>query len=364
MKRIRTAFPGVVGYRSRRGELAYYIIYRTADGRQREEKAGRKAAGMTPARAALLRAERMAAGDGGTPPGAWTLARLFERYQRTLPPGRGRDTDRTCFRRLGGMRARTFAELATPDVEALRRRLERGLAPVSVRATLALLERLRNYGVRAGLIPEPDRRRLHIGKPRADCQRTEVLSDEAQARLVRVLRADLPAHPGAAYMLLILLTGIRRTAAVNLRWDDVDEGLARLRLRGATAKNRRTAYIPLSAEALGVLSHLPRSGPWLFPSPRDPARPRPNFNRYVARVRERARLPHGFRPLHGLRHNFASRLASSGLVDIYTLQKLLTHASPAMTQRYAHLADAALRRAGNACPAIILGRQVESEREA
>ena len=38
-------------------------------------------------------------------------------------------------------------------------------------------------------------------------------------------------------------------------------------------------------------------------------------------------------------------LASSGQVDMYTLQKLLTHKSPTMTQRYAHLRDDALRRA-------------------
>jgi integrase len=40
-------------------------------------------------------------------------------------------------------------------------------------------------------------------------------------------------------------------------------------------------------------------------------------------------------------------LASSGKVDMYTLQKLLTHKSPQMTQRYAHLRDEALKRASD-----------------
>jgi integrase len=40
-------------------------------------------------------------------------------------------------------------------------------------------------------------------------------------------------------------------------------------------------------------------------------------------------------------------LASSGQVDMYTLQKLLTHKSPQMTQRYAHLRDEALRKASD-----------------
>jgi integrase len=40
-------------------------------------------------------------------------------------------------------------------------------------------------------------------------------------------------------------------------------------------------------------------------------------------------------------------LASSGKVDLYTLQKLMTHKSPMMTQRYAHLRDEALKQASN-----------------
>jgi integrase len=46
-------------------------------------------------------------------------------------------------------------------------------------------------------------------------------------------------------------------------------------------------------------------------------------------------------------------LASSGKVDMYTLQKLLTHKSPIMTQRYAHLRDEALKRASDVAAEII-----------
>ena len=65
------------------------------------------------------------------------------------------------------------------------------------------------------------------------------------------------------------------------------------------------------------------------------------------KIKKRAGLPKGFRPLHGLRHVYASMLASSGKVDLYTLQKLLTHKDPRMTQRYAHLRDETLKRASN-----------------
>ena len=79
------------------------------------------------------------------------------------------------------------------------------------------------------------------------------------------------------------------------------------------------------------------------------------------RVKKKAGLPEDFRPLHGLRHNFASRLASSGQVDMYTLQKLLTHESPQMTQRYAHLRDEALRRAASLADSLLLQQNEKDE---
>jgi hypothetical protein len=46
-------------------------------------------------------------------------------------------------------------------------------------------------------------------------------------------------------------------------------------------------------------------------------------------------------------------LASSGEVDMYTLQKLLTHKSPLMTQRYAHLRDETLKKASELAGSMI-----------
>ena len=90
-----------------------------------------------------------------------------------------------------------------------------------------------------------------------------------------------------------------------------------------------------------LLKNLPHdNGEFLFPQKTEAT-----YTNWARQVRDQAGLPKDFRPLHGLRHNFASRLASSGKVDLYTLQKLLTHSSPIMTQRYAHLADQAMLKA-------------------
>jgi len=72
----------------------------------------------------------------------------------------------------------------------------------------------------------------------------------------------------------------------------------------------------------------------------------------------KAALPQNFRSLHGLRHVCPSILASSGRVDLYTPQRLLTHKDPRMTQRYAHLQDEALKRASGVARDL-LGRVVK-----
>jgi integrase len=79
------------------------------------------------------------------------------------------------------------------------------------------------------------------------------------------------------------------------------------------------------------------------------------MNKQLSRIKERAGIPKDFRALHGLRHVYASMLASSGKVDMYTLQKLLTHKSPQMTQRYAHLRDETLRKAADLAGDLIEG---------
>ena len=71
------------------------------------------------------------------------------------------------------------------------------------------------------------------------------------------------------------------------------------------------------------------------------------------KIRDAAGLPADFRPNHGLRHTYGSHLANSGEVDLYLLQKLLTHIDPKTTQRYAHLRDEVLKRGANVMGRIV-----------
>jgi integrase len=142
---------------------------------------------------------------------------------------------------------------------------------------------------------------------------------------------------------MVLYTGLRRGELFKLQWQDIDHEKGFIRIRDP--KGGKDQVIPLNQAAREILRNHPRndSSPYVFPG--RGVKQRTNIKRPVNRIKERAGLPKDFRALNGLRHVYASMLASSGLVDLSNLQKLLTHKSPAMTQRYAHLRNEAMRKA-------------------
>lgn len=187
--------------------------------------------------------------------------------------------------------------------------------------------------------------------PKVDNQKTEVLTDEQLSRLIQALDAEED-QDAAAFIRLALVTGIRKGALMALRWDDCDFNRSIITLRGEAAKKGKTEHIPMTASARAVLESIQNhTSPFVFPG--KDGKQRTDYRRIARRVKRVAGLPEDFRPLHGLRHNFASRLASSGEVDLYTLQKLLTHSSPQMTQRYAHLRDETLMKAASVADSML-----------
>ncbi len=275
-----------------------------------------------------------------------TIARLWEVYSAALEGRAGIKSDRSrlpiIIEHFGH---KTPDQICTAHIAAMRREVEaHGKAPQTVKHTLALLRRIIRYGARCGLCTMPDISKLHFDMPKVDNQKTECLTSEQASVLLAALDAD---HNKtlAAMMKLCLCTGIRKSAALALQWQDLDFQRGHITLRGEEAKSGKTCTIPMTTAAREVLQTIVMQGsPYLFPNPQT-GQPYTDVRRFLNRIRKAANLPEGFRPLHGLRHTYASWLASSGKVDLFTLQKLLTHGDQAMTQRYAHLADEAVKRA-------------------
>jgi len=362
-KRVKTNYPGVYFREAARiggkgSEKVYYIVFKK-DGKTIEEKVGRQYADdMTPARASGIRNERIegkrksrrkirqeAEAHKQAELGRWTLSRLWEEYKGQRVANKGLAVDECRFRNhlAPAFGDKEPCDIITLDVDRLRIRMLKARSPQTVKHVLALLKRIIAFGVRKGLCDSPDSRKLHIEMPSVDNIKTEDLTPEQLARLLDAIEAD-PNLKAASIMKLALFTGMRRGEMFKLEWDDLDFENGFINIRNP--KGGVSQKVPMNAAARDLLLAQPRGeGPRVFPG-RDGAQLQ-NIQPALQRIRKNAGLPPDFRPLHGLRHVYASMLASSGQVDMYTLQKLLTHKSAAMTQRYAHLRDEALKRASD-----------------
>lgn len=276
---------------------------------------------------------------------ALTVAQIWEKWSEGKKGTRGFPSTESRYKmHVGRFFGKHLAEeICNFDVTRFRRDLEqRNLAPASVKFMMSLLAQLLRWGGEQGLIKDPG---LRFEYPKFDNQKTETMSPEQLTRYWQALDEWDDQHV-ADYFRIMLLTGIRRRALAAVRWDDLDLNRGFMALRAQTAKSGRAKSIPLSAAAIRIFEAMPDNGS-VYVWPDSVGGFQDVGGVYGRRIREAAGLPEEFRPCHGLRHTFASMLASSGKVDLFTLQQMLTHATPAMTQRYAHLADDTLRRAAS-----------------
>ncbi len=209
-----------------------------------------------------------------------------------------------------------------------------GLAPASVEKIRVIFGRSFELGARwdvPGCEKNPTR-----GLPRKPLNnaRERFLSAEEAARL-RVAVAESYNTQLQHIVGLLLLTGARVRELLDARWEHID--VARKAWLIPTSKTGKSRHVPLSGAALAIIASLPRfkNCPWLLPNP-DTLKPFVTIRHAWLRAIRVARLP-GLR-IHDLRHSAASFMVNSG-VDIFTVGKVLGHASYQSTQRYSHLAN-------------------------
>ncbi len=362
-KRIKTIYPGVYYREARRiggtgVERVYYITFKK-DGKKIEEKVGRQYTDdMTPARASRIRAERI---EGKRPSrrevhqkkevqsNQWTINRLWEEYKSGRTPSKTLAVDSGRYENYlkPYFAGKEPSKILLLDVDRLKHNFLKNKAPQTVKHVLSLLVRIVNYGVKRNLCAGLS---FHVQKPQVNNITTEDLTPEQISNLLAAIDAD-PNIQAGNLMRMALFTGMRRGELFKLKWEDIDFHRGFITIRDP--KGGRDQKIPLNDAAENILRSHPKmeNSPYVFPG--EDGKQRVTIIKPVNRIKKNAGLPKDFRPLHGLRHTYASMLASSGKVDMYTLQKLLTHKSPVMTQRYAHLRDETLKSASNLAEDII-----------
>ncbi len=139
-----------------------------------------------------------------------------------------------------------------------------------------------------------------------------------------------------------LLTGLRLSELLSLRWNDIDFTSKVILVRNTetfTTKTRKNRIVPMSEELFRLLrerkENVRNECDTVF------------HNRYGGKLLETT-ISHYFKRyvrsaglndklhFHSLRHSFASALVISG-VSLYAVQKLLGHSTSKTTEIYSHL---------------------------
>lgn len=365
-KRIKTDYPGVyyreVNRLGKKGtEKIYYVVYKK-NGKVLEEKVGRQFVDdMTPAKAATIRGELIEGkrqrrseiraqqeAEKELESSKWTINKLWTHYKDNRKPGKSLKTDEgryTLYLKepFGDMEP---LEIIPLETDRLRLSLSKTKSAKTVRDILGLLEQIINYGKRRNLCHGLQ---FLMQKPKVNNLKTEDLTPKQMKRLLQAIDTDTHAQAGPM-MKMALFTGMRRGEMFKLKWKDIDYQRGFIYIRDPKGGIDQT--IPLNDAARELLQkQIKTVSEYVFPG--RGGKQRTDINKAVNEIKQKADLPKDFRPLHGLRHVYASMLASTGQVDMFTLQKLLTHKTPQMTMRYAHLRDEALRKASDLAGDII-----------
>ena len=205
-------------------------------------------------------------------------------------------------------------------------------APGNANHVLGRLRQILNFALACGHIETNPAAGIALNR------RTQPTRFLSRAELAR-LHAALDRHAGqesgrqqADIIRLLLLTGCRRGEILGLRWSEVQDGMLAL---ADSKTGPRT--VPLASQVRAILDRQPRGkSPFVFPSPRDPARPRSPELSLWYRVRREVGIEDC--RLHDLRHTYASYAVMNG-VPVPVVSRLLGHSKVRMTLRYAHLAD-------------------------
>jgi integrase len=265
--------------------------------------------------------------------------------------------------RVARLLPRSAAEVTTQDVERERDKLIADKwAAESVVHALNVLSKLFNWARRSGLI-ECANPVQGVERPRTSHSLDYLSAAEVGTLLecaedsARVGVASWNALVLAPMATCAVFTGMRRGELAGLRWQDVNFDQNRvdvMRSYKTLPKSGKPRHVGLHPELAVVLRRWKNKCPptkegLVFPVLGDGPHARwrmasvgmGDLGLSALLALAGCHAPADGKPWHMLRHTFASAFVARG-GSLYTLQQLLGHSTPLMTQRYAHLSPSHL----------------------
>src|SRR5262249_14499541 len=245
------------------------------------------------------------------------------------------------------------AEVEPHHIEDLHRKVTRAGSPIRANRCVSTVSKMMSLAIRWGLRPDKSNPVRHAVDRNAETQRKRYLKTSELARLSSSL-ATYPSENSANAIRLLILTGARRMEVLSAKWSQFDLEEKIWRKPPSSTKTAIDHAVPLSPPALALLSDMREKATteYLFPG-----RGVPHLTDIKAAwstVAKDAKFDEPTR-LHDLRHTVASILVSGGKT-LPLIGALLGHASPATTNRYAHLYIDPVRDAADQLGAVVTGK--------
>jgi integrase len=243
------------------------------------------------------------------------------------------------------------------DIATIRDKAQaKGRKPQTITHTRNIIRQVFNHAIMlkmfTGIVPTKG-----VQMPKINGQRSRYLTRHEAETLIKELYQR--SQQLGDYSMLSLYTGMRAGELFALTWSCIDFSAQTIAIKDPKNGNSRHAY--MTGQVKEMLkrrqseANTPKPSTLVFPSRNGKRIPEVSysFNRAVnhLKLNEGVTDPRDRVVFHTLRHTFASWLAMAG-TPMRTLQDLLGHRTPSMTQRYAHLSPDHKRQAVKALEGV------------
>jgi len=309
------------GARRQTKGVFYYLRYRH-NGSQIMRSIGRHGSPWTPDTArneALRLLGAVVSGDEPIAKRAETFGSEVERYlqrKRALRPSSFEKIERFLTGHCAALAKLSLTDIDRRAIALVLGEIERTRGPVARNRARSALSAFFGWTITEGLLetnPVEGTAKVNEGG-----SRERVLTPDELRQLWRSLGDDRFAD----IVRLLLLTGQRRNEIGGLQWSEIDFAKGIIILPAQRTKNKRKHELPLSHQALAILSRQPRrnSSPSLFSNTQG------YKNWDAAKVKLDQRLPIADWRLHDLRRTCATGMAELG-VQPHIIEAVLNHVS-------------------------------------
>ncbi|MFC1628423.1 tyrosine-type recombinase/integrase [Gemmatimonadota bacterium] len=242
---------------------------------------------------------------------------------------------------------RKLLEVTRGDIESMHVKIGSEGGPVEANRVLALLSKVFALAIEWGNLPDGYRNPAQGIKKYPEQSRKRFVVKEEMPHLIAAINEEPSPYVRGA-LLLLLLTGCRRSELLSAKWEDIDRDRQVLRL--LQTKAGKEQEVPLSSSALALLEMIPHQheNPYIFPSEVGEGGHLTTLKRSWKRIREKAGMLD--LTMHDLRRTVGSWLVESGASQALVGQ-VLRHSSLDATEIYT--------RTTNGAAAIALERHGE-----